>query len=98
MENICRNCLHWGGKHLSLSEMIRQDPYREPNYWATHHEEAKTFLVEQRTTTNKWGCKPILDILEIDLDQGSGWDAGGASVEEVHTPGDFGCNKFEAWA
>lgn len=40
-------------------------------------------------------CKVIQRIVEIDISQGP-WGNGGAEVDEVCTPPDFGCNKFEA--
>jgi hypothetical protein len=39
----------------------------------------------------------IRQTIEIEIDQGSGWDSGGASVEEVCTPAHFGCNHWEHW-
>jgi hypothetical protein len=40
-------------------------------------------------------CNILKSIIEIEIDQGRGWDSGGASVDEINTPFDFGCNKFE---
>ena len=40
-------------------------------------------------------CNILDSVLDIYLDQGRGWDSGGASVDEINTPFDFGCNKFE---
>ena len=47
-------------------------------------------------TTYTLGCHKLKKVLDIEIDQGGGWDAGGASVETINTPGDFGCNKFES--
>ncbi len=43
-------------------------------------------------------CGKLRDVLDIELDQGSGYDAGGASIEDIDTPADFGCNKHEPWS
>ena len=40
-------------------------------------------------------CDKLKKHLDIEIDQGSGWDCGGATIEEVGTPPDFGCNLFE---
>lgn len=45
----------------------------------------------------KWECKVIKNEVEVDIDQGRGWDAGGASVDVINTSGNFGCIKWEKW-
>ena len=40
-------------------------------------------------------CKKIQDNLEVEIDQGGGWDSGGATLESIDTPPGFGCNLFE---
>lgn len=45
----------------------------------------------------KWECGVIKGEVEVDIDQGSGWDAGGASVDVINTSGDFGCIRWEKW-
>lgn len=42
-------------------------------------------------------CSKLRDVIDIELDQGSGYDAGGASIGEINTPHDFGCVKHEEW-
>ena len=42
-------------------------------------------------------CKKIQDKLEIEIDQGRGWDCGGATIESIDTPPDFGCTLFEEY-
>lgn len=49
------------------------------------------------TTEHAENCKKIQEKIGIEIDQGSGWDCGGASVEAVETPPDFGCNLFEEY-
>lgn len=51
--------------------------------------------VEYRHRDNCNRCNILKTVVDIDLNQGSGWDSGGASVDEINTPFDFGCNKFE---
>lgn len=42
-------------------------------------------------------CKKIGKTIEIEIDQGDGWDSGGARVEFIETPPHFGCNHWEHW-
>jgi hypothetical protein len=58
--------------------------------------------VDMRDSASGWmaysmRCNKIRQTIEIEIDQGSGWDSGGASVEEVCTPAHFGCNHWEHW-
>jgi hypothetical protein len=95
MKNICRFCKNWGGKYFSVADMLK--PSWQGFGW-TDPVAAREYIIESRNTEKgKWSCPVLKDTLEIDLDQGSGYDAGDASVEEVNTPGDFGCNKWEPW-
>lgn len=91
---ICRFCKHWGGSSFTVDDLMAPKhgvPWKDL-------EAAKEYTLLARTNEkNLWGCAALKDALEIDLDQGSGWDSGGASVDEINTPGDFGCNRYEAW-
>lgn len=96
MNNICRNCKHWGVKHgiFSLEKLTSPRPFG----YGFAHDDAVKYIDEDRAKSDtKWGCEVINATIEVEIDQGSGWDAGGASVEEINVPGDFGCNKFEPY-
>lgn len=99
MNNICRNCKHWGADWGFFSVKKMLTPTIEGGHGWKDREEAIKWVVESRTKyDSKLRCKCLEDIVEVEIDQGSGWDAGGASVDEVCTPGDFGCNKFEHYS
>ena len=42
-------------------------------------------------------CSKIQAELDVQLDQGSGWDAGGAFVDYVETKPSFGCILFDVF-
>lgn len=42
-------------------------------------------------------CHKVRDALDIEIDQGSGYDCGGATIEDINTPPDFGCTLHEPW-
>ena len=52
-----------------------------------------------RSATSKFSekCNKIGAEIYIDIDQGSGWDAGGASVEGIETNPSFGCLLFDVF-
>ena len=88
--NICRNCKHWGEREgfFSAKKLISSS-----SHWRHHPEDAVKFCVDYRAEVNaNLDCAAMHTVIEID--QGSGLDAGGASVKEICTPGEFGCNKF----
>lgn len=93
--NTCRNCKHWGAKDgvFSLEKLISPRPHG----YGFSREDAIKYRAEDRAKSDfKWECEVINATVEVEIDQGSGWDAGGASVEGIGVPGDFGCNRFEA--
>jgi hypothetical protein len=90
-DRICRNCKHWGGKYGNFD--VNNYNFNDA-FWTT--EKRIEYIIENRKTTDyKMECMEILNVIEIDIDQGSGWDAGGASVESVNTPPTFSCSRFE---
>lgn len=97
-DRICRNCQHWGNQWMSVSGYKERNKFVQNDYWMNHLDELKLYITNDRATTNTaWDCRVIQGAIEVEIDQGSGYDAGGASVEEICTPGDFGCIKFQQW-
>lgn len=104
-DKICRNCKHWGIYFDIPSVKKMMTPRNQGGYGWTDEVAAKKQYDECVTGSytsraiEKYarGCKVIKEVVEVDIEQGRGWDAGGASVEEINTPGDFGCNKFVNW-
>lgn len=94
IKHICRNCKHWGVTHgiFSLEKLTSPRPH---GYGFTREDAIKYIVEDRAKDDNRWGCEVIANTVEVEIDQGHGWDAGGASVEEICVPGDFGCNKFE---
>lgn len=92
-KHICRNCKHWGGEIMSIVDMVNG---KYGHKWSK--EDAVAWVTKSRAEdTNKWECKVITEEVEVDIDQGGGWDSGGASVDVINTSGDFGCIKWEKW-
>ena len=52
-------------------------------------------LIDRATTKYKYECPKLKELLSVDIDQGRGWDSGGATTEAIETPGEFGCNLHE---
>jgi protein-arginine kinase activator protein McsA len=78
MENICRNCKHWAS-------------------WGSDTEHDQQSRQEEKySRTCKYITSQVKDTTSfmVNLDQGRGWDAGGASFEDIETPPHFGCNQF----
>jgi hypothetical protein len=93
----CRNCKHWG----AADEIFSVDKLLRPG-WGGHgwndRDVAVKYIANSRATANcTWGCQLLKEKLDVDIDQGGGWDSGGASVETINTPPDFGCNLFEEY-
>jgi hypothetical protein len=42
-------------------------------------------------------CEKLKAALNIEIDQGEGWDSGDASVKDVETKPTFGCNLWEEY-
>jgi len=97
--NICRGCKHWGGPTNTLAAMVKASSYvGHPSYWESRPAEALEYLTKSRAECQDTRmCEVLQNTLYITLDHGSGWGGGGASVNEIETPGDFGCAKFEPW-
>jgi hypothetical protein len=68
---------------------------RTCKHWQTNWVENRESNTEFRVWPQK--CAKITETIEIEIDQGSGYDSGGASVQEVCTPAHFGCNHWEHW-
>ena len=70
---------------------------RTCKHWQVYMVEDRDAFCEWRTITNSNRCNKIRETIEIEVDQGRGWDTGGASVDYVDTPAHFGCNHWEHW-
>jgi len=95
---ICRFCRHWSGKYKYYSLEKYMTPAGHGGYGWTDRDAAIADIHRDRAeSTSTLPCKVLSDTVEVEIDQGGGWDAGGASVDEINVPGDFGCNKFEPY-
>jgi len=95
---ICRFCRHWAtkGKYFDLNNYMT--PAGHGGYgWTDRAAAIEAIHKDRIESTSSLPCKALESAIEVDIDQGGGWDAGGASVDEVSTPGDFGCIKFEPY-
>jgi hypothetical protein len=96
---ICRFCRHWGTKYNYFDLKKYLTPAGHGGYGWTDRAAAIADIHRDRAEgTSSLPCKVLEGTVEIDIDQGGGWDAGGASVDEVSTPGGFGCNRFELYS
>ena len=90
----CRNCKHWDS--ISVERLMA--PSHQGGFaWGDRNEAARYAESSRANGKHSCECKAILNSLEIELDQCGGWDAGGASVDTVSTPPDFGCNLFKEY-
>lgn len=64
---------------------------RTCKHWDSKHEQNRT----DPTWNYSCPCLVLGKVLDIEIDQGPGYDAGGASVESIDTPPDFGCVHHE---
>jgi hypothetical protein len=95
-KHICRFCKHWGGKYFAVDSLLL--PVNRGGHGWTNAKEAREYIIERRNTESmEWECDIIENHLEINIDQGSGWDSGGASVESININGDFGCIHWVHW-
>lgn len=78
----CATCKHWGNYHL-LGHVVAMDQ--------ESREKASANDMELRCDMLRAEHK-----IKVSIDQGQGWDAGGASLDDVETAPDFGCVLHEA--
>ena len=65
--------------------------------WTDRNAAIKDIHKSRIENTSNLNCSILMNTIEVEIEQGGGWDSGGASVDEINTPGDFGCNKFEKY-
>lgn len=64
-------------------------------YWEHNLEGLSYPIVHDDSFTCKVIGGGYGDLVTAVIDQGQGWDAGGATLEEIETRSDFGCVKWE---
>jgi hypothetical protein len=66
---------------------------RNCRHWTANESSYPT--LDRNTTKYTFECPKLKNLLSVEINQGHGYDAGGATTEAIETPGEFGCNMHE---